>query len=181
MFELFRAFLEPIFQVVPRISRRPSVTEFCVVDGVLGVRITRLPQVYMEILTHVEFYPRAPQPLDLEIQTLLTQDGVEVTLNATISAVVVDPVSVRITLGQEECLHNLSIAIRSSLAELVTSMELSEFQDKVANGDVEKLVAAKVAAVSRHSMELVTFAIEDFALTESRRHYGLSQQTAILG
>jgi len=181
MFDLIRNFLEHVLQFVPRISRRPSRLQFLVVDGVRGIYVSKRPQLYIEFLTHVEFYPRTPQPLDLELQTLTTGDGTQITLNATISACIIDPVTLRVTLGQEEWLFNTSIIVRQKLAKLVAECSKYELKEMIADGRLESLIAKEVAGASHYSLKITRFAVEDMAETQARRHYGLNSQNVVLG
>lgn len=180
MLDLLRGFLEPIFQFIPRFSRRPTSIEHCVVDGVLGVRESRWPQIYIEFLTHVEFYPKTPQPLDLELQTLVTADGVELTLNATMSLVIVDPMSLRGTLGQDEAMFNASIVARSAIAEVVTTKSFLDLKEMIADGAIDEVIGAQIRDSSGLGLDLHRFAVEDMARTTSKRHYGLTSQSLVI-
>lgn len=180
MLDLLRGFLEPIFQFIPRLSRRPSSIERCIVDGVLGVRESRCPQVYIEMLTHVEFYPAVPQPLDLEQQTLFTADGIEITVNCTCSVLIVDPLTLRAIMGQDEAMFNASIVIRRVVSEFLMARTLEDGLAAVRDGQLLRDIDAAIAEASQISLKITRFAIEDIAKTTSRRHYGLNSQNLVV-
>ena len=180
MFEILRALLDPVYQLIPRFSRRPSSQERCVVDGVLGVRETRWPQIYIDMLTHVEFYPAVPQPLDLEQQTLFTLDDHEITVNCTCSMLIVDPLSLRVVMGQDECMFNASIVIRRVVSQFMMDRTLEDGLNAVRSGELLSEIDAAIADASQISLKVTRFAIEDIAKTTSKRHYGLNQQNLVV-
>ena len=175
MFELLSGFLQPILDFVPRVSHRPAANEHCVVDGVLGVRETRRPQLHAPILTHVEYFPVNPVAVDLEIQTVATTDDRELTLNATAAIVIDDPITMRLKCGSDSYIGIAAIAMRAEISRIAVSVTEEEFRDMVASDELMQLVSDRLASASFGSLSLDTFAIEDCTRTTSHRVYGISQ------
>jgi hypothetical protein len=84
LLDLLAAFLEPIFDLIPRIARRPASNEWMIVDGwVRGVRIRYRPFLHFPIVTHVAYFPSCEIPIDCGIQRVTTADGKSIVINAT--------------------------------------------------------------------------------------------------
>lgn len=175
MLDLLQEFLQPLLDFVPRVSRRPASNEFCVVDGVLSVRQTRRPQLHAPVITHVEYYPASEIPLDLEIQTLATGSQAELTINATASVVIEDPISLRAVAGSESYLGVAAISLRSEIASIVQNVTASELHEMIADGTFQERVSESLFTHTRGGMSVSGFAIEDFARTSSFRVYGVGQ------
>lgn len=174
MLDLLHEFLQPLLDFVPRVSRRPQSNEFCVVDGVFSVRTTRSPQLHAPVITHIEYYPACEIPLDLEIQTLSTGTSVEITINATASVVVEDPIALRAVAGSESYLGVAAITIRSEIADIVQNVSISELHEMIATGQFAEQVSESLFTHTRGGLSVSRLAIEDFARTSSFRLYGSS-------
>lgn len=174
MLELLQNFLQPVLDFVPRVSHRPAANEFCVIDGPLGVRETKWPVLHAPILTHVEYYPINPVAVDLEIQTLTTADPVELTLNATTTIVVEDPISLRMQCGSDHWVAIAAVAMRAEISRLAVENTKEHFVELIRSGELEDAISQKLFSETRGSLSVNSFAVEDCAATSSFRIYGVA-------
>ncbi len=165
MFEMLANFLEPYLDLFPRFYRRPASNEFCVLDDIIGEpREIRRPVFTAPVLSHVEFYPATPFPIDLENQTLGPY-GQEITINAAIMVEIQDPVAMRDLIG-DEWVSCISQAARASIA-----------RSDLAPESMQVAVEQAVVNLTANSVIVTDFCLEDRAKTRSMRHYGLNFQS----
>lgn len=125
LFELFSSFLQPLFDLVPRLARRPQSNEQLVIDSWwTGPRTSVLPVLHCPALTPVQYFPKCEVPIDCGLQRMTTADDSPVALNATCRIKVVDPILCRDRVG-EEWEEAAAMVIRSIVCELVNGHNLS--------------------------------------------------------
>lgn len=170
MIELLTSVFRPLFDLVPRLSRRPATTEWCVVDSWLrSPRIATGPVLFCPTLTHVEYYPLTPFPVDLEVQTLQYASGDEVTVNAAVMIAIVDPLVLREALG-EDYLSCISMAARSVIQSAVSETDCISSDPDSLHRDI----SSDLSHLSNNGVVLERLCIEDAAKTSSLRLYGHS-------
>ncbi len=125
LFELFSSFLQPLFDLVPRLARRPQSNEWLVVDSWLkGPRTSVLPILHCPAITPVQYFPRCEVPIDCGLQRMTTADGSPVAVNATCRIMVVDPLLARDKVD-EDWEEAGAMIVRSVVCDLVTNHNLS--------------------------------------------------------
>ena len=133
LFELFSSFLQPLFDLVPRLSRRPQSNEWLVVDSwIKGPRTLDLPVLHCPALTPVQYFPKCEVPIDCGLQRMTTADGSPVAVNATCRIVVADPLACRSKVG-EEWEEAAAMVVRSIICDLVTTHNLSHLYELIAD------------------------------------------------
>ena len=120
LLDLLATFLQPIFDLVPRIARRPASNEWMVVDSWLsGVNVRQRPRLHCPALTHVEYLPSWEIPIDCGIQRITTADGISVVVNATCRIVIEDPIVCR-DMVSEEWEEASAMIVRSHLCDIIS-------------------------------------------------------------
>ena len=164
--ELLASLLQPVFDCLPRISARPKSNETLVVDGpISGPRTTSRPQVYFPILTHVEYWPAAAVPLECELQSLTSADGVTVAINASVVLTVTYPLMLREQTDHESWEAFTSLKIRQSIYEAVSGHNFDDFRSRAK--DLIWFEAEE--ALAECGVELIDLAIEDITKTRCLR------------
>ena len=126
--ELVSSLLQPLFDLLPRISPRPASNEYAVVDSwMFGVKEFTGPRVFVPVFTHVEYYPMADYPVDTGLQRLTTSCEKTVCVNATAIVTVVDPIQLRDRTAHENWEHWCSMIIRKHVRECATNSTWDEF------------------------------------------------------
>lgn len=170
MFDLIASILQPVFDLVPRVYKRPATTEWCVVDGWRSrPKVVSRPVVACPMFCHVEYYPRTPFPVDLEVQTLYAGDD-ELTINASLMVQIEDPIALRSSLG-DEYVSCLSMVARSAIEQYVV-----ENEEWPTSAELSDIIAQAVVSSSLSGATLKQFCIEDCAKTRSFRFYGSNIQ-----
>lgn len=141
LLDLFATFLQPIFDLVPRIARRPASNEWMIVDSWLrGVNVRKRPRLHCPALTHVEYFPACEVPIDCGIQRITTADGLSVVVNATCRIVIDDPVVCREKVS-EEYEEAAGMIVRSHICDIVSGHNWSYLPDlnieKVGSTDIQ--------------------------------------------
>lgn len=173
MLSLLSDFLQPWADLVPRLSHRPSTVEWCVVDSAMfGPYVTRKPVLHCPALTPVEYYPSTPFPIDLEVQTLRTADGHELTINASIMVTINDPLAMREAIGFDEYVNNISMEARAVIQEFVSDHNLEHGLSIIDR--LEETLADSLYFLANEGINLNRLCIEDAASTSAFRLYGVS-------
>lgn len=173
MLSLLSEFLQPWADLVPRLSHRPSSVEWCVWDSVtLGPRVTRWPVLHCPALSHIEYYPSTPFPIDLEVQTLKTADGHELTINASIMVTIDNPLLMRDSVGYDDHVSNISMEARSTIQDFVSGNNLLYGLSRL--DILEDLVYDALLSRTNEGVILDRLCIEDAASTSAFRLYGVS-------
>jgi hypothetical protein len=129
LLDLFSSFLQPIFDLVPRIARRPTSYEWMIVDSWLaGVRLRDKPRLHCPALTHIEYLPACEIPIDCGIQRITTADGVSVIVNATCRIIIEDPILCREKVAEEWEEASAMIA-RSHVCDIISGHNWSHLPD----------------------------------------------------
>lgn len=141
LLDLFATFLQPIFDLIPRIARRPASNEWMIVDSWLrGVNVRTRPRLHCPALTHVEYFPACEIPIDCGIQRITTADGLSVVVNATCRIVIDDPVVCREKVS-EEYEEAAGMIVRSHICDIVSGHNWSYLPDlnieKVGSTDIQ--------------------------------------------
>ena len=178
MLELLSGFLQPFADLLPRFSRRPTSVEWCVVDTLtVGPRVTSWSIFYCPALTPVEYYPATPFPIDLEVQTLRTADGNELTINASIMVVIDDPVTMREAIGFDDYVGNISMEARATIHEFISGHNLQHGLESTSR--LEEDLADNLMHLTLEGVHLERLCIEDAASTCAIRLYGIPGVTQV--
>ena len=173
MLSLISEFLQPWADLIPRFSHRPSSVEWCVWDSpIWGARVTRWPVLHCPAITHLEYYPSTPFPIDLDVQTLKTADGHELTINASIMVTIDDPLLMRGTIGFDEYVNNISMEARAVIHEFVSGHNLKHGLSIIDR--LEDHLADSLLLLTSEGVILERLCIEDAASTTAFRLYGVS-------
>ncbi len=139
--ELFSSILQPVFDLVPRISPRPKATEWCLVDRWFRpIKVTDHPVLYVPATTHVEYYPCRDHPIDAGLQSLTTADGFSVCVNATVVVEVGDPCELRDTVDFDSWEELVAMRVRGIVTGIVSGHNWSMVLDQgeeICFGDCE--------------------------------------------
>ena len=129
LLDLLATFLQPIFDLVPRIARRPASNEWMVVDSWLrGVNVKTRPRLHCPALTHVEYLPSCEIPIDCGIQRITTADGLSVVVNATCRILIEDPILCRDKVS-EEWEEASAMIVRSHLCDIISGHNFGYLPD----------------------------------------------------
>lgn len=173
MLSLLSEFLQPWADLIPRFSHRPTSVEWCIWDSVIfGPRVTRWPILHCPALSHIEYYPSTPFPIDLEVQTLRTADGHELTINASIMVTILDPLVLRSSIGYDDYINNLSMDARAVIHEFISGHNMSyglESTERLSDHLWDSL-----SLLTENGVSLDRLCIEDAAATTAFRLYGIS-------
>ncbi len=173
MLSLISEFLQPWADLVPRFSHRPNTVEWCVWDSPVNKpRTTRLPILHCPALTHIEYYPSTPFPMDLEVQTLRTADGHELTINASIMVTILDPLLLRESVGYDDYVSNISMEARAVIHEFISGHNLTYGLEST-ESLYDHLYDA-IDDLTNGGVSLDRLCIEDAAATSAFRLYGVS-------
>ena len=158
LLDLLAAFLEPIFDLIPRIARRPASNEWMIVDGwIRGVRIRYRPFLHFPIVTYVAYFPSCEIPIDCGIQRVTTADGKSIVINATCRVIIADAILARDKVD-EEYEEAASMIARSHLCDLASSHDFDDLvklvQESVCISDISDDLAEM-------GLELIAFKVED--------------------
>lgn len=154
LLELLSEFLQPLLDLVPRMSHRPASNEFMVYDGpVNGVSVKRWPVVYFPIVSHVEYYPRNEHPIDCGIQKLTDHENEPVIVNATMRIKIDDPVQLRQKAGSETWEECIAMIARAAVCDAVWAHGTEGIHEEVA-----KVIRWELATLG---VDIAKFKIED--------------------
>jgi hypothetical protein len=158
LFDLFATFLQPIFDLVPRIARRPASNEWMIVDSwIAGVRVKTKPRLHCPAFTHVEYFPACEVPIDCGIQRITTADGASVIVNATCRIVIEDPIVCREKVD-EEYEEAAAMIVRSHVCDLISGHNWTHLPDICS----DKMETNDMAAdLIQMGISLTTFKVED--------------------
>jgi hypothetical protein len=156
--DLLATFLQPIFDLVPRIARRPASNEFMVVDSwIKGVRLTKRPRLHCPALTHVEYIPSSEIPIDCGIQRITTADGVAVVVNATCRILIEDAILCRQKVS-DEYEEASAMIVRSHICDLISGHNFSYLPDL----SIEEVGATDIEQdLLEMGISLTVFKVED--------------------
>ena len=164
--ELISGFLQPVFDLLPRMSARPADNEWGIVDSWFsGVRQFSGPVLHVPVVTHVEYIPKCEIPIDTGLQTLTTADRKTVAVNATAIVRVVDPVFLRANVEVDRWEEWAAMRVRGCVQEVVTGHNWSYVLDKGENF-IEELAYGELYAFG---IELERLVLEDICETFSLR------------
>lgn len=157
-----------ITDLIPRVTHRPASNQWLVLDRWYAKpRTCTFPAVFIPVLTHAEYYPKAGVFINPDVQTLTTSDGVCCVVNTGAVVSVYDPLALRQYFAEEDWEDGIGLIIRSRVAahhcERLWS-ECTEQEDILEQGLVETLYL--------YGIDLVSFAVEDRAIVRSYRHFG---------
>ena len=124
-------------------------------------------------LTHIEYYPLTPFPIDLEVQTLKTADGHELTINASIMVTISDPLLLRDSIGYDEYVSNISMEARNAIQSFVSGHNQDHGMSILDR--LEGSLGDSLYFLAEGGIDLNRLCIEDAASTTAFRVYGLSQ------
>ena len=157
LLDLLSSFLQPIFDLVPRIARRPTSYEWMVVDSwIKGVRLSESPRLHCPAVTHIEYMPACEIPIDCGIQRITTADNISVIVNATCRITIEDPILCRDKVSEEWEEASAMIA-RSHVCDFVSGHNWSHLPnlsiDKVGIEQIEEDLAEMGIAISVFKVE----------------------------
>jgi len=156
--ELLASALEPIFDLMPRVSPRPQGNEHLVVDGpIMGIRLSRMPVLHVPALTHTSYLPATQVPVDLGLQSLMTADGKQVTVNGTAIISICDPCRLYRVAG-EDWIELAAQLVRGDLQGVVSGHNLS---DSVERGR-DLIYCDAGSSLFEIGIELIDIVLEDF-------------------
>lgn len=171
LFDLIASVIQIFTDLIPRLSTRPKVNEYQVVDHcIFGVFISRRSWLYIPLLDHVEYYPRVDVPVDSDIQTLLTSDGHTITVNAAFTFRITDPLLVRDKWGEDYYGANVAMVVRGAIEETYSR----NTWDEVLEMSHESIIHPIRKELELCGVELTYFCMEDRSNTRSIRHYGVN-------
>lgn len=128
--ELLSQVLQPIFDLLPQVARRPLSNEQGVRDALGSVRRFWWPQLHIPAVTHIEYWPKHIVSIDLGLQTLTTADGKSIAVNATAMVRVGDPIALREFASAETWEETVAMLVRGSLSDIVMGHNLSDVIDR---------------------------------------------------
>jgi regulator of protease activity HflC (stomatin/prohibitin superfamily) len=118
--ELMTSVLQPIFDLLPRISQRPASNEWGVRDSWLsGVKHFNGPLLHVPVTTHAEYWPKCEVPIDTGLQTLTTADNKTVSVNATLIIKIEDPVVLRSICEWEGYEEWIAMKVRGIVQDVI--------------------------------------------------------------
>ena len=118
--ELMTSVLQPIFDLLPRLSQRPASNEWGIRDSWLnGVRHFDGPLFHVPVTTHAEYWPRCEIPIDTGLQTLTTADAKTVSVNATLIIRIDDPVVLRSVCEFEGYQEWIAMKVRGIVQDVI--------------------------------------------------------------
>lgn len=157
-----------ITDLIPRVTARPASNQWLVLDSWYSKpRICYFPALYVPVLTHAEYYPKAGVFINPDVQTLTTADGVTCVVNTGAVVSVDDPILLRNYFAEEDWEEGISLIIRSRVAQHHCERMWDECTEQE-----DKLEAELVETLFRYGIALVSFAVEDRAIVRSYRHFG---------
>jgi hypothetical protein len=169
LFDIIAEVIRIFTDLIPRISRRPWSYEFMIVDSFLfGPHISSRPVAFIPILDHVEYWPRHEQPLDADIQTCVTADGVTITVNPEFAYRVIDPLLVRENWGPTY-VARICMAVRGAVEEMHAGHNWSHVQSM----SHDEIVGDVRAELLEGGVDLSYFCVEERAPSRALRHYGV--------
>lgn len=150
--ELLASTLQPIFDLLPRVSARPASNEWGVCDTWLqGVKHFTKPILYMPVTAHIEYWPKCEVPIDTGLQTLTTVDSKTVSVNATLIIKIEDPITLRSVADFEGHQEWIAMKVRSIVQDVISGHKwrysldrASEFIEKEAD---EQLLFAGIEVI----------------------------------
>lgn len=158
LFDLVGSLLEPLFDLVPRLTRRPASNEWMVIDSLLkGPRESLRPALHVPAFTPVDYLPKHQVPIDCGLQRVTTADGVNVAVNATARVEIVDPIVCR-QLTSTDWEEAAAMIIRSQVCETATGHNWSHLQDLWLDGEGMEEIGYDLQEIG---MSLVVFRVED--------------------
>lgn len=158
LLDLLSSFLQPIFDLVPRIARRPTSYEWMIVDSwIKGVRLSKSPRLHCPALTHVEYIPSCEIPIDCGIQRITTADNFSVVVNATCRIVIEDPILCRDRVADEWEEASAMIA-RSHVCDIISGHNWSHLPDLCVDRVVSEQINQDLAAIG---ICISVFKVED--------------------
>lgn len=158
LLDLLSAFLEPLFDLIPRIARRPASNEWMVVDRWFrGVVIKTAPVLHLPFITHVEYLPKHEIPIDCGLQRVTSADGKNIAVNATALIEIADAVVCRDKAG-EEYEETVALIIRSVVCDLIAGHNWSHLQDMIGDHAGYEEIEDNLR---RFGIELISFKVED--------------------
>ena len=135
LFDLLGSLLEPLFDLVPRLARRPASNEWMVVDSLLsGPRESERPALHIPAITPVDYLPKHQIPIDCGLQRVTTADGKSVAINATARIRIWEPILCRNEVA-EDWQEAAAMIIRSHVCEISSSHNWSHLQDLWLDGE----------------------------------------------
>ena len=171
LLDLLAQLLQIFTDLIPRFSTRPRRNEYMVVDHCLfGVFIAKYSIPYIPLIDHIEYYPKTEVPVDSDIQTLVTADGVCVTVNAAFTYQIIDPLVSRSRWGEEYYAANVAMVVRGVIEEIYSR----HTWDEVLEIQHSSFIDACKSDLSSYGIELTYFCMEDRSVTRSIRHYGIT-------
>ena len=119
--ELLASFLQPLFDLLPRVDHRPAVNEWAVADAWLREpRTFKGPIFRIPAITHIEYYSAAEVCLDVGIQSLTTIERKSVAVNATAIVLIEDPLLLRLHTDAHDWEQWVSMRVRAIVTEIIT-------------------------------------------------------------
>ena len=158
LLDLFATFLQPIFDLVPRVARRPASNEWMIVDGLIrGVRIGYRPLLHCPAVCHVVYFPSCEIPIDCGIQRVTTADGCSIVINATCRIIIADPILARDKVD-EQYEEAAAMIARSHICDLASGHNFSHVIELVQESVCTEAISDDLAEMG---MELIAFKVED--------------------
>lgn len=108
----------------------------------------------------------------MEVQTLKTADGHELTINASIMVTIDDPLLMRDSVGYDDHVSNISMEARSTIQDFVSGNNLLYGLSRL--DILEDLVYDALLSRTNEGVILDRLCIEDAASTSAFRLYGVS-------
>ena len=180
LLEILGQFIGIFVELIPRFARRPTSTEWLVVDSFLfGVSAAKSrPVLYVPVFDTVEYWPRNEEPVNTEMQSLTTSAGESVTVDTGFSYVISDPLRARSSLA-DNYVTKAVMVVRGGVRRLVGSHSFEELSEM--NDTSEAIVNARASinkSLDHCGLTLTYFCIEDLCLTRNIRHFGVSVTNA---
>lgn len=176
LLEILGQFIGIFVELIPRFARRPSSTEWLVIDSFLfGVSVAKSrPVLHVPVLDTVEYWPKSEEPVNTEMQSLTTSEGESVTVDSGFSYVIADPLKARSILA-ENYVTKAVMVTRGSIRDHVCSYSFEELSAMDENSDAIQIVRESInKGLSEYGLKLTYFCIEDLCMTKNIRHFGIT-------
>ena len=156
--EIVSSVVQPLADLVPRLSRRPATNEIGVSDSWLfGVKEFECPLLYLPVMTQVEYYPKANHPIDTGLQSLTSADNLSVAVNATVIVKVIDAILLRSKVDHEDWESYAAQLVRACVQDVVCGSNWSQ----ILSDGSEFVLEDAYDALYASGVEVCTVVLED--------------------
>lgn len=170
LFDVLAQFIQIFVDLIPRFAVRAKSIEWLVVDGFLtGTHIaSSRPVLYWPILDHAEYFPKTEHTIDAAIQTMVTADGMTITVNPEFAFRIIDPLVVRENWGSGY-VARVAMILRGAVEEFHAGHNWDHI---VAMGH-DAVVEEVISELREKGIEVTDFCVEERSPTISIRHFGV--------